>query len=75
MMFEILMLFAACWIVFKIAGLFFKVTWGLTKILASILFAIAVPAFIFCLMFAGGILLLIPTLLLAAAFGLLKLAL
>ena len=61
-----------CWIFFKVLKLVFKAAWGVTKIIASILFGIAVPMLIGCLIFAGGLVLLVPVALLGIAFGLLK---
>ena len=45
---------------------------GAAKILASVLFVIAIPALIGCVLFAGGLLLLIPVLLVAGAIAILK---
>lgn len=61
-----------CWLFFKVLGLALKAAWGVTKIAASLLMAIALPLLIVCLIFAGGLLLLIPLALVALAFGLLK---
>ena len=71
-MLEILITVLFCWLFFKAIGLAFKVAWGLTKVLASVLFAIALPMLIVCLLFVGGIALLVPLALIAVAFGLLK---
>ena len=69
---EILMTILFCWLFFKALGLAFRAAWGATKIIAAILFAIAVPLLFVCLVFAGGILLLLPLALVGLAFGLLK---
>ena len=61
-----------CWLFFKAVGLAFKAAWGTAKILASLLFAVAVPMLIVCLVFAGGVILLVPVALITVAFGLLK---
>lgn len=71
-MLEILLTILFCWIFFKALGLAFKVAWGATKIIASVLFAVAIPLLVVCLVFAGGLLLLIPVGMIAVAFGLLK---
>lgn len=71
-MLELLILIVFCWLCIKVIGLAFRVAWGTAKILASVLFAIAVPMLIAGLLFAGGLLLLIPVALIALAFGLLK---
>ena len=69
---EILLVILFCWLFFKTVGLAFRVAWGTAKIIASVLFAIAVPMLVLCLMFAGGIVLLLPLSLIGLAFGLLK---
>lgn len=71
-MLEILSVLLFCWLFFKALGLAFRVAWGTTKIIASVLFALAVPMLIICLIFAGGIALLLPLVLVGLAFGLLK---
>ena len=71
-MLELILTIVFCWLLFKAMGLAFRVTWGIAKIIASLLFTIAVPLLIFCLIFAGGLLLLIPIAMIAIAFGLLK---
>lgn len=48
------------WLLFKISGLLFRLAWGATKIIAVILLAAAFPALLFGLIFAGGVVLLIP---------------
>ena len=50
------------WLFFKVLGLVFKVAWSLTKLFAIILFVLAIPALVVCFIFAGGLLLLIPAL-------------
>ena len=71
-MFEILVTIAFIWLFIKVIGLTFKVTWGLAKIVAVILFALALTTLIGCLLLAGGVSLLIPIALVGAAFGILK---
>ena len=53
-------------------GLALKMAWGTAKIIASVLFAIALPLLGICLLFAGGLVLLLPIALVGIAFGLLK---
>lgn len=60
------------WLFFKALGLAFRIAWGVTKIIASVLFAIALPLLIGCLVCAGGVLILIPVVLVAIAFWILK---
>lgn len=71
-MLEILTVVLFCWLFFKAMGLAFRVAWGTVKIVASLLFAVAVPMLIAGVVFAGGILLLLPLILVAIAFALLK---
>ena len=71
-MFEILVLIVTIWLGFKVLGLLFKTAWGLAKIIASLLLALAVPMLFLLLVFAGGIVLLIPALIIAIALGLLN---
>ena len=71
-MFELLVLIAFCWLFFKAIGLAFRVTWGLAKVVAVILFVLAVPSLVGCFLVAGGVALLIPVALVGAAFGILK---
>ena len=71
-MLDILLVVLFVWLFFKALGLAFRMAWGTAKITASILFAIAVPLLAVCLLFAGGIVLLVPVVLVGAAFGLLK---
>lgn len=74
-MLNLLLTVLFCWLCFKAIGLAFKATWGVTKIIASLLFAVAIPLLIVCLVFAGGLLLLVPLALIGIAFGILKAAL
>ena len=71
-MLEILTVILFCWLFFKALRLAFRVAWGTTKIIASLLFTVAVPMLVICLLFAGGIALLVPLALVGIAFGLLK---
>jgi hypothetical protein len=71
-MFELLVLVLFVWLFVKAIGLTFRVTWGLAKITAVILFALAVPALFVCVLVIGGAAILIPVALVAAAFGILK---
>lgn len=71
-MLEILSVLLFCWLFFKALGLAFRVAWGTTKIIASVLFALAVPMLFACLLFVGGVAMLLPLVLVGLAFGLLK---
>jgi len=71
-MLDLLLIIAFCWLFFKAVGLFFKMAWSTAKIIASLLLTIAVPLLVVCLVFAGGVVLLLPLALIGIAFGLLK---
>lgn len=71
-MFELLVLIAFVWLLIKALGLVFKLTWGAAKIAASILMVIAMPVLVLCLVFAGGLVLLLPVAIIAIAVGVLK---
>ena len=73
-MLEILTIILFRWLFFKAMGLAFRVAWGTAKMIASVLFVLAVPMLVISLLFAGGILLLVPLALVGLAFGLLKAA-
>ena len=73
-MFELLVLVLFVWLFVKSIGLTLRLTWGLAKFTAVILVALAVPALFVCLLVVGGIAVLIPVALAAAAFGILKAA-
>ncbi len=70
--FEIAITLLFIWLFLKALKLSFKITWGIAKIIAVILFVIALPALVACLFFAGGAVLLLPLALIGAAFGLIK---
>lgn len=71
-MFEFLMLILFVWLFYKSICLAFRLAWGTAKVIACILFALAIPALIACLLFAGGLLVLVPLGMVALAFALLK---
>lgn len=71
-MFEILITALSLWFFFGAIKLAFKITWGAAKITATVLLTLALPVLILCLIFAGGAVILIPALLIAGAFGILK---
>ena len=71
-MFEILVTLLSIWLFVGSVRLAFKIAWGTTKIIATVLLAVAVPVLVLCLVFASGAVLLLPVALIAGAFGLLK---
>ena len=71
-MFELLTIAIFIWLLVKSIGLAFKLTRGVAKIAASILIGLAFPVLIVCLVFVGGIALLVPIVMIAIASGILK---
>ena len=71
-MLEILIIVLFCWLSFKLLCLFFRMAWGIAKIIATLLFVAALPLLALCVIFAWGMLILVPLGLLALAFGILK---
>lgn len=71
-MFEILTVVLFVWLMGKAIGLAFKLTWGVAKVAASILMVVALPALVLCLLFAGGIALIVPLAIVGIAVGILK---
>ena len=71
-MFELVIIALFIWLLVKAIGLAFKLTWGVAKIAASILIGLAFPVLIVCLIFVGGIALLVPIVMIAIAAGILK---
>ena len=71
-MFELLTTVIFIWLLVKTIGLAFRLTWGVAKVIASILMVIALPVLIICLVFVGGLALMIPIAVIGLAFGLLK---
>ena len=71
-MFELLVVILFGWLAIKAIGIALTLTWGAAKVLATILFAIALPVLFVCLLFAGGVILLLPLALIGGAFGILK---
>lgn len=71
-MLDLLVLILFCWIFFGSIKLMFKISWGLAKILAVILIVLSLPSLIGCLLYASGVILLLPVALIAVAWGMLK---
>ena len=71
-MFELLTIAIFIWLLVKAIGFAFKLTWGVAKIAASILIGLAFPVLIVCLVFVGGIALLVPIVMIAIAAAILK---
>ena len=71
-MFELLTIVIFIWLLVKTIGLAFRLTWGMAKNIATIIMVIALPVLIFCLVFVGGLALMIPIAVIGMAFGILK---
>ena len=71
-MFELLPVVIFLWLLVKALGLAFRMTWGLAKIAAAVLIAVAMPVLLICFLFVGGIALLLPLALIGMAFGILR---
>lgn len=71
-MLELLGLFVFLWLLIKAIGLAVKITWSVAKVIASILMAMALPLLVVCLLFAGGIALIVPIGVIGLAVGILK---
>ena len=71
-MFEILVVIAFLWLLFKAFGLVFKLAWSAAKIIAAILMVLAMPLLVLFMIFVGGVALLIPVAMIGIAVGILK---
>ena len=71
-MFEILTVAIFIWLLVKAAGFAFRLTWGVTKIAAFLLIGLALPVMIVCFIFVGGVVLLVPLVMIAIAAAILK---
>ena len=71
-MFELLTIVVFVWLLTKTIGLAFKLTWGMAKIVASILMVLALPLLIVCLLFVGGAILIVPVAMIGIAAGIMK---
>lgn len=71
-MLELLITVLFLWLSYKFIGLALKITWGVAKLIASLLFIVALPSLVICFLFAGGLLLIIPVLMVIGAIALLN---
>lgn len=71
-MLELLFLFVFVWLLIKAIGLALKLTWGVAKVIASILMALALPLLVVCLVFVGGVALFVPIAVIGLAVGILR---
>lgn len=71
-MFELLTLVVFVWLLVNAVRLALRITWGMAKGIASILMAIAVPVLVVCMVFVGGVALIVPIAVIGIACGILK---
>lgn len=71
-MIEILVLVLFVWLSIKTIGIALKLAWSTANILVALLFVITLPVLILCLLFAGGIVLLLPAAQMVTAPAILK---
>lgn len=71
-MFELLSVVIFAWLMMKVIGLMFSLTWGMAKIIACILIGLALPALFVSVVFLGGIALLVPIAMIGIAGGIIK---
>ena len=71
-MFELLTIAIFVWLMVKAICPVLKLTWGTAKVIASILIGLALPVLIICLLFVGGIALIVPVALIGIAVAVLK---
>ena len=70
-MLELLIVGIFIWLLVKATGLALKLTWGMAKVIAVVLMVLALPLLVVCLVFAGGLALMIPVLLIGNGSNLL----
>ena len=71
-MFELLTIVVFAWILIKTIGLMLKLTWGAAKIVAGILIVLAFPLLITGVLFIGGMVLILPIIMVCIAAGIAK---
>ena len=71
-MFSFLVMIGFFWLFVNGIGLAFRLTWGAAKVIGSLLMALALPVLIVCVLFAGGVLLLVPLFMVGIAVAVLK---
>ena len=71
-MFTLFVILVFGWLFFKSVELAFHLTWGLAKIVATLLFAVALPLLVVFAVLGALLPLLVPVALVAAAYGILK---
>ena len=71
-MLELFAVIIFVWLLIKSISLAFKLTWGIAKIIASLLIVFALPILIVCLFFVDGAVLMLPVAMIGIAAGIMK---
>ena len=71
-MLEILMVVIFIWLFIKAIGFSIKLAWSAAKIIGSLLIVLALPMLFVCLLFASGLILLVPLLVIGIACEVMK---
>ena len=71
-MLELLIIVVFIWLSVKAIGFSLKLAWGAAKMIGTLLFVLALPVLLICLLFTGGIILLLPLILVGSACAVLK---
>ena len=71
-MIELLLTIVFAWIFILCLKLTFAIAWGAAKIIAVIIFILALPVLLGCILLAGGLILLLPVAMVASAWAILK---
>jgi len=71
-MFELLVCILFFWLLGKTIGLTFGITWGMAKFVAGLLMVLALPLLVVCILFVGGVVLIVPLIMVALAAGIVK---
>lgn len=71
-MLEILTVVVFVWLLVKVIGLALKLTWGAAKLIVGLLVALALPVLVLCLLFVGGLALMVPIAVIGVAYAIVK---
>lgn len=71
-MFELLTVVLFLWLLGNTVGFAFRLSWGIAKVVASLLIVLALPVLIVSVVFVGGLALIIPIAIIGLAFGITK---
>lgn len=71
-MLELLTLALFVWLFYHALRLTFRITWGFAKVVAVFLLILALPVLAGCLLFASGVILLLPIVLVVLAWSILR---